>query len=252
MSFSLLENYKSYSESFHEEGFFSHDSNLILVKSGCLQVSCGNETHLIGQNEGILLSNNTKYQLDVLSPITYYLFRFRSDYPIFLETKISFSDVVRIQSTFALLDILDENHSASDFTYRKSIFNDLVTQYCIERCKNTTSKSLQEPLIADTIAYLQSHIRTSWQIEDIADRYNVTPSQLSNRFRAVTNMTLSKYMTYLKLQRAKDLLVDSNLRIKEIATECGFSNEYYFSNFFKKHTSVSPANFRKELLDIRE
>ena len=44
-----------------------------------------------------------------------------------------------------------------------------------------------------------------------------------------------------------NLLTDTDLLIKEIAYACGFENEYYFSNFFKKHTTLSPSAFRASL-----
>jgi AraC-like DNA-binding protein len=46
------------------------------------------------------------------------------------------------------------------------------------------------------------------------------------------------------MQKAKELLTGSSLQIKEIANACGFENEYYFSNFFKKHIKMSPSDFR--------
>ena len=61
-------------------------------------------------------------------------------------------------------------------------------------------------------------------------------------------MTPTEYVSFLRLQKAKRLLIDTDLLIKEIAAECGFSNEYYFSNFFKKRTELSPQNFRKEII----
>ena len=45
----------------------------------------------------------------------------------------------------------------------------------------------------------------------------------------------SEYMANLRMEKAKKLLVDSELLIREIAVTCGFENEYYFSNFFKKN-----------------
>lgn len=250
MLFSLLENYKSTNERFCNSDFVSSDSTLILIKSGCLLVKDHDKVLHIGQCEGIYLSKNTKCHFEFPAPTTYFLFRFKSDFPLFQETKITFQDTERIQSTFALLEALEEDQTSSSFAYRKSLFADLITQYSIEHFSKTADNAFQDPLISDAISYLQAHIRTDWKIEEIAEKYNISAAQFSKRFQAVTKMTPAKYMSYLKIQRAKDLLADPNLRIKEIASECGFANEYYFSNFFKKHTALSPTNYRNKILGI--
>jgi AraC-like DNA-binding protein len=47
------------------------------------------------------------------------------------------------------------------------------------------------------------------------------------------------------MELRKSLLSESKLLIKEISARCGFENEYYFSNRFKKHTGISPTEYRK-------
>ena len=53
-----------------------------------------------------------------------------------------------------------------------------------------------------------------------------------------------KYITKLKINRACELLMTGKFSISEIANLCGFENVYYFSNVFKKHTGVSPKNYK--------
>ena len=49
----------------------------------------------------------------------------------------------------------------------------------------------------------------------------------------------------MKLEQAKYLLFETDFLIKDIATMCGFENEFYFSNFMKKQTGMSPSELRK-------
>ena len=53
-----------------------------------------------------------------------------------------------------------------------------------------------------------------------------------------------KYVTMLKLDKAKELLITGHYTISEIVEICGFENIYYFSTVFKKHFGVSPKNYR--------
>lgn len=61
-------------------------------------------------------------------------------------------------------------------------------------------------------------------------------------------MTPSQYAAWAKLRKARTLLAESDLSVKKIAFACGFENEYYFSNFFKKHTGLSPTAYRRTLV----
>ena len=60
----------------------------------------------------------------------------------------------------------------------------------------------------------------------------------------------TQFLSELKMAQAstadeaKKMLTDTDLMVKEIAYACGFENEYYFSNFFKKHSALSPTAFR--------
>ena len=78
----------------------------------------------------------------------------------------------------------------------------------------------------------------------LASKSGLSYVQFLRRFKAYTGLTPSDYLTSVRLQKAKMLLSNSTLLVREIAYACGFENEYYFSNFFKKHTATSPTAFR--------
>ncbi|MGE9293374.1 MAG: helix-turn-helix transcriptional regulator, partial [Puniceicoccales bacterium] len=57
-------------------------------------------------------------------------------------------------------------------------------------------------------------------------------------------MSLITFLTRVRLERAKSLLTHSRLTLKEVASLCGFRDEYYFSNVFRKHIGQPPGNYR--------
>lgn len=56
----------------------------------------------------------------------------------------------------------------------------------------------------------------------------------------------SKYVTFLRINRACELLISNLLKVDEIASMCGFNDVYYFSKLFKKIKGVSPTGFKKQ------
>lgn len=232
-------------ESFEDKAFQCSDDVVILVKIGSFCFNYKGEEYVVEENEAAVFKRNECYNCSMILPMTLYLFRYKSDYPLFEQNKVSFRDVGRIQSTLSLLAEMDINILEDNFRHKKALFEDIVTQYSIEHNKKVENCQIKDSLVLDAVSYLNASIHKRVDLESVAERYKMNYTQFIKRFKKVTNMTPSEYITFLKIQKAKSLLAESDLLIKEIAAECGFSNEYYFSNFFKKHTAVSPLHFRK-------
>lgn len=81
--------------------------------------------------------------------------------------------------------------------------------------------------------------------ESIADRLHYHRGSFSRLFRRHTGMTLMDYMTEVRLQQAKALLLHSDHKVSEIARRCGFSEATYFCRWFRKHAGGPPGAVRK-------
>lgn len=83
----------------------------------------------------------------------------------------------------------------------------------------------------------------------LADALHLSESSLSKRFKKETGMTIGHYLDRLVLNRARLLLLTTNLPVCEIAAQLGFTDPFYFSKFFKKQLGASPSSFRKSRID---
>lgn len=83
-------------------------------------------------------------------------------------------------------------------------------------------------------------------LEETARRLGTSYSNFRRTFREHTGVSPHQYRLYLKLSRARDLLQNSDLSIKEIASLSGFEDEQYFCRFFKKAVGKTPTNYRKQ------
>ncbi|MBQ8850771.1 MAG: helix-turn-helix transcriptional regulator, partial [Clostridia bacterium] len=183
---------------------------------------------------------NTLCHRWVREPIVMYLFRYKSDTHAFDSEHVIFKDQTRLATTFAMLEQLDCEVFREDFEYRSRLFSDLVMQYSME---NRQRHSVDEP-IERAIAHINRSLHKGTRLARIGEESGLSYVQFLRRFKAFTGVSPSEYITALRLQKAKQMLTDTDLRVKDIASACGFENEYYFSNFFKKHTSISPSAFR--------
>ena len=229
-------------EKFIHEIYLPSDDIFALVVEGGFNFSSGNKTYTVGPYEAALFKKGVLYTRCVTDPVTMYLFRYKSDASLFLTEKVTFLDNERIRSTVRLLEKLDEGVLADDFEYRTRIFSDIVTQYEIEK---GASSSLRKDPIDKALAAMISSLHQKVYLPEISKVSGLSYTQFARRFKERTGLTPSDYMANLKLEKAKKLLSDSELLIREIAPVCGFENEYYFSNFFKKMTGISPKEYRE-------
>jgi len=86
-----------------------------------------------------------------------------------------------------------------------------------------------------------------YRIQEYADAQSLHPNYLSNVIKTKTGKAIGTWIAEKTIAEAKSLLQHSDLSIKEIAYRLGFTEIAHFSNYFKKHTGVSPVSFKKEL-----
>lgn len=96
----------------------------------------------------------------------------------------------------------------------------------------------------DLLNLIERHVQRPLSLNKAADYLTVTPSHLSKTFKAHTGQTFISYVTAKRMERAKLLLLHTDLPIQRIATELGFQPVNYFSRTFKQQTGMTPSEFR--------
>jgi YesN/AraC family two-component response regulator len=109
----------------------------------------------------------------------------------------------------------------------------------LEKKRNSTSK----PDAA--IEYIQSHLDTQFSLKTLSTQFCISAKTLGIEIRKKTGMKFSEYIAYLRVERAKELLLNTSYSTIEIANKVGFPNTNYFYSVFKKYEKVTPNQFRK-------
>ncbi len=81
-------------------------------------------------------------------------------------------------------------------------------------------------------------------LERVAAAVNVSPAYFSHLFKKEVGVSLISYITALRMEKAKNLLSCSNMKISEVARQVGYSDYHYFSGMFKRHAGLTPSEFR--------
>lgn len=243
MNFELLVCVKVEREKFSMENYFGEDHVLALVERGSFVFDGGDGMESVGPLDAVCFEKGKWYKRFVTSPVTLYLFRYKADATLFSDTKIVFKDRERVRSIIRLLHKLNEEIYENKFWYRKILFSDLLMQYQIESQKSSVD-NVEDEVIKEVLVRLNNTLHYKIDLQKLAEEYHFSYVQFSRRFKSAVGMTLQNYIAGLRMKKAGDMLKDTDLPVKQIACACGFSNEYYFSNFFKKYNHVSPTVYR--------
>ncbi len=164
----------------------------------------------------------------------------------------------------------------NDFSYAQSAIRFQVTDYLLKPVKiEALSESLQKVLISlqsesehlDTLCadtskldqksicellekYLLENYQTDISFSELGERFGFTQEYLGKIFKKYSGETLSKYLTRLRMNEAKRLLLASpELEIQKIGEMVGYKDGFYFSRAFKSYTGLQPSEFRSQGTD---
>jgi AraC-like DNA-binding protein len=104
--------------------------------------------------------------------------------------------------------------------------------------------SRAQALLEEIRVYLQSHYQYDISRDSVAAQFGVTPNHLSRLFQSHGRMTFTHYLTQVRIDRAKHLLRNYNLKLDDIAARCGYNDTPYFWHVFKRMTKTTPMSYR--------
>lgn len=111
----------------------------------------------------------------------------------------------------------------------------------VKRNKNTLSQTIDFAL-----TYIEKNLSKNLTLNFVADIVSLSPIYFHKSFKKATGKTFQKYIEEKRIEKSVSLLTTTNMSITEIAYECGFCSQSYFSFVFKKHTGLSPREYIKD------
>lgn len=92
--------------------------------------------------------------------------------------------------------------------------------------------------------YIEEHIADDISLTALGDYVSLNPSYLSRLYKQITGIGLSKYVNDYRNVIAKDMLLNTSMKVNEIAAKLGYNSALAFIRFFKKQNDMTPQDFR--------
>jgi AraC-like DNA-binding protein/ligand-binding sensor protein len=108
-------------------------------------------------------------------------------------------------------------------------------------------ENAEPPVITKAKKFIQEHQTEDISLSQVAKAVNTSSFYFCKMFRKITGINFTDYLSRLRIERAKNLLLNPNLRISEIAFEVGFQSLTHFNRVFKRVLGQSPTDYRVQL-----
>ena len=224
---------------------------LLVLTDGSFRCTVGETEHHVAAGEIAFFPMNTPFHREIVEPISFYQFAFHTDptHPFYRHTPAgklplppeavapmidSMERIVRLEDNKELIAHTVEHIFAQTYLYT--------------RHPELDPKGYPRDIQA-VMSYMQEHLGEKIDMDELAALVHLSHVGLLWKFKQHTGDTLSHYLIRLRIHYAKQLLLEGDLPICEIATRCGYSNAYYFSGAFRQRTGLCPSAYRRKFTE---
>ena len=107
----------------------------------------------------------------------------------------------------------------------------------------------EERTITGITRYLQEHLAEEISLSVLAEQFHLSPQYISQLFKSEIGVNFLAYLTNIRMEKAKKLLLSTSLSIAEVAEQSGYGDYRVFTKVFKKSEGVTPSQYRRDFLE---
>ncbi len=126
-----------------------------------------------------------------------------------------------------------------------SLFLDELIEYSADRRENDEKKE-HDYYIHEAVVYIQQNYQRELSVDEVANFCKLNRNYFSRRFKELIGSTPQEFLIRQRLTSAAELLRLTDLPIKNIADQCGYTNQLHFSQAFKKYYGLPPREWRRQ------
>ena len=247
-----------------------HDElEIIYVKEGSLNVNIAGESYIGNPGDAFAVSpGNLHFMGSQAGAVDYFTFLFPLKYISFrtddiLDDKLleplnsghliispEIEDAVKEQCE-QLVEIYGAKKEESQSKITAQIKTKIILlQFILEMWEKgfiiENDKSGRNTIEKEMISYIQQNFMEKISLKEFGEQFHLSEKYISRYFKEHFHITLSQYITHLRLEYAKQLLQDTDIPVTEIAMQSGYQNVSYFIRSFKKTYGMSPLKYRNK------
>lgn len=246
-----------------------NEIELIRVLDGELHVRLNNNTYTVRKNEIIFVNSETVHQaspvncvyecivfhLDFIPALnigTVYLVERLKNHEYIIDEYNTDNDSPFAKAINTLFTLMAAKSSGYKFKVIGAIYNLLGEIVDLHKYHTAESGSLAEDRNVSKLKIVLSYIRNNYDtnitLQDMAQTAEMSPKYFCYFFREMTTKTPVEYLNLYRIEKASSKLMKTDMSVTDIAFSCGFNDLSYFIKTFKAIKGITPAKYRKGVL----
>ncbi|MFD0959967.1 helix-turn-helix domain-containing protein [Paenibacillus chungangensis] len=225
------------------------------VEEGRFAYQIGEKSGEAGYGDLVICPPNQWFHRRTIEPLTFHYIHYDIEtnspevvQPPLPSGTVTIWDTARLSSCYDYLRRITDRSDSIAMQWKQHLFQDIIHLYQIEQALRHTHQ-LSASTVHDDMLWARDYIKRKAfgqvSMRNLADELNITPVQLTRRFRADFRMTPTEYLTKIRIERVCCLLEETTRTIDEIAQMVGYENGFYLSRVFSHHKAMSPSAYRK-------
>lgn len=200
---------------------------------------------------GYLQTFNRKNVAETLQKLENYLYNVQNDIS---EVKLFLTDLYlrikeKINLVYNTLDIpFSTNSTVIDFIEKKYYMYEII-QFLSEQFEmvmNATGNPNRNSVLDDILYYIDHNYQSNIKLDTIAPLFGYNSAYLGKIFNKTVGESFNSYVDHIRIEHSKEMLLQNDYKVYEIAERVGYRNVDYFHKKFRKYVGESPAEFRKK------
>lgn len=254
----------------HEDYF-----EMVVVLEGRAEHLVGEDSYKISAGDVFVINSSTEHGFKSADKIVICNIMFK---PEILGQMFNIAETEGFQALFILEPQFTQNHRfsgglrlpAESFVQVRMLIEQMMEEYnrcgegwqtlvyadflrlCVLLSSNYSAQPETDIMrLSRTKAYIEKHFCEEISNAVLADIAGYSERQLIRLFRSAMDMTPKNYINSLRIHKSRHLLRSTGLSVGEIAWQCGFNDQNYFSRLFRRNAGMSPTDFRNKVAESR-
>ena len=157
---------------------------------------------------------------------------------------LSSVDMNSVQVGYTAAKLLDQKMAKKQIGQNMPI---LISPNGVVPRQSTDITAVSDPDIAEALQFIRNNGNLGITVRNVAEHIGLSLSTLERRFREILKRTPEKEIMRIRIRRAKQLLLESELTVKQVSEKTGFATPEYFIRVFRQEVGFTPKHFRSKL-----
>lgn len=251
-----------------------HDeSEIIFVTKGCAKITVWSDTYHVHEGDIVIMMPHTIHSIEQIDSRYAEYFNIIFDFSIlekpeesicydkylkpFLtheksvncyERKGSYLNTCLSPLILSLIEHRRDSYSTCEYLVKSNLFMIMhyLNQNCIKSDKNEVLLHSNYDKLKTALYHVQNSYAQNITINQAASLCGFSESHFMKLFRELTGMSFTAYLVNYRLELSTKQLIETNQKIIDVATNCGFNNHSYFTRAFQKKYGLTPAKYKQK------